>query len=161
MTKRNQFCAMMEHRDQAVTLASRMAVCSTKVLPLIRRSMMHDPRPALAIGHVRLLVGNVATTTDFFVKLGIRTIVAQADFAVLELRGGTHLVLRPWEAPESGPVPFDIMVDDLDAAYGRIQGHGMDVTDITRGRIHDHCEVQTPDRRALTMTSSHAGARAV
>jgi len=152
---------MMEHRDQAVTLASRMAVCSTKVLPLIRRSMMHDPRPALAIGHVRLLVGNVATTTDFFVKLGIRTIVAHADFAVLELRGGTHLVLRPWEAPERGPVPFDIMVDDIDAAYVRLQGHGMDITDITRGHIHNHCEVQTPDRRAWTMTSSHAGARAV
>jgi hypothetical protein len=92
---------------------------------------------------------------------GIRTIVAQADFAVLELRGGTHLVLRPWEAPESGPVAFDIMVDDIDAAYGRIRGHGMDVTAITRGRIHDHFEVQTPDRRALTINSSHAGDRAV
>ena len=123
--------------------------------------MVNDPRPAVAIGHVRLQVGNVATTTDFFVKLGIRPIVAQADFAVLELRGGTHLVLRPWEEPEGGPVPFDIMVDDIDAAYVRLKGHGMDVTDITRGRIHDHFEVQTPDRRALTMTSSHAGDRAV
>ena len=122
---------------------------------------MNDPRPAIAIGHVRLLVGNVATTTDFFVTLGIHPIVAHADLAVLELRGGTHLVLRPWEAPESGLVPFDIMVDDIDAAYGRLQGHDMDVTDITRGRIHDHFVVQTPDRRALTMTSSHAGDRAV
>jgi catechol 2,3-dioxygenase-like lactoylglutathione lyase family enzyme len=123
--------------------------------------MMNDPRPAIAIGHVRLLVGNVAKTTDFFVKLGIRTIVEQADLAVLELRGGTHLVLRPWEAPEGGPVPFDIMVDDIDGAHRRIQGYGMDVTDINRGRIHDHFEVQTPDRRALTITSSHAGDRAV
>jgi len=152
---------MMEHHYQAVTTASHMAVFSTKVLLLIRRSMMNDPRPAIAIGHVRLLVGNVATTTDFFVKLGIRPIVAQADFAVLELRGGTHLVLRPWEAPESGPVAFDIMVDDIDAAYGRIRGHGMDVTAITRGRIHDHFEVQTPDCRALTINSSHAGDRTV
>jgi catechol 2,3-dioxygenase-like lactoylglutathione lyase family enzyme len=152
---------MMEPRYQAVTMASRMAACSTKVLPLITRSMMNDLRPDIAIGHVRLLVGNVAKTTDFFVKPGIRTMVEQAGFAVLELRGGTHLVLRPWEEPESGPVPFDIMVDDIDAAYGRIQGHGMDVTDITRGRIHDHFAVQTPDRRALTMNSSHAGDRAV
>jgi hypothetical protein len=37
----------------------------------------------------------------------------------------------------------------------------MDVTAITRGRIHDHFEVQTPDRRALTINSSHAGDRAV
>ena len=80
---------------------------------------------------------------------------------MLELRGGTHLVLRTWEEPEASPVPFDIMVDDIDAAYARLNGHGMDVTDISRGRIHDHFEVQTPDRRALTINSSHAGDRAV
>ncbi len=98
---------------------------------------MSDPRPAIAIGYVQLPVVNVAMTTDFFVKLGIRTIVTQEDFAVLELRGGTHLVLRPWEEPEGSPVPFDLMVDDIDAAYAHIKGHGMDVTAIIRGRIHD------------------------
>ena len=60
-----------------------------------------------------------------------------------------------------GPVPFDIMVDDIDAAHVRLKGYGMDVTGISRGRIHDHFEVQTPDRRALTINSSHAGDRAV
>jgi hypothetical protein len=29
------------------------------------------------------------------------------------------------------------MVDDIDAAYAHIKGHGMDVTAIIRGRIHD------------------------
>jgi catechol 2,3-dioxygenase-like lactoylglutathione lyase family enzyme len=122
---------------------------------------MNDLRPDIAIGHVRLSVGSVADTTDFFVKLGIRTLVEQADFAVLELRGGTHLVLHTWDEPEIGPVAFDVMVDDIDAAYVQLRGYGMDVTDISRGRIHDSFEVQTPDRRALTMTSSHAGNRAV
>lgn len=122
---------------------------------------MNDPRPDIAIGHVRLSVGNVADTTDFFVKLGIRTIVEHEDFAVLELRGGTHLVLRAWEAPETGPVAFDIMVDDIDAAYAQLKGYRMEVTDISRGRIHDSFDVHTPDRRALTMTSSHAGDRAI
>ncbi len=122
---------------------------------------MSNPRPDIAIGHVRLLVGNVANTTEFFVKLGIRTIVEREDFAVLELRGGTHLVLRTWEEPEGGPVPFDVMVDDIDAAYVQTKDHGIDVTDISRGRIHDHFEVQTPDRRALTINSSHAGDRSV
>lgn len=122
---------------------------------------MSDARPDIAIGHVRLSVASVADTTDFFVKLGIRTIVEQEDFAVLELRGGTHLVLRTWEEPETEPVDFDIMVDDIDAAYTQLKGFGMDVTEISRGRIHDAFEVQTPDRRALTMTSSHAGGRVV
>jgi catechol 2,3-dioxygenase-like lactoylglutathione lyase family enzyme len=122
---------------------------------------MNDARPEIAIGHVRLSVSNVAETTDFFVKLGIRTLVEREDFAVLELRGGTHLVLRPWETAESSPVDFDIMVDDIDAAYGQLQGYGMVVSDISRRRIHDNLEGQTPDRRALTINSSHAGDRAV
>ena len=122
---------------------------------------MHDPRPDIAIGHVQLLVGNVADTTDFFVKLGIRTVVVEENFAVLELRGGTHLVLRTWDKPESSPVSFDVMVDDIDATYAQIKGHRMEVTDISRGRIHDRFEVQTPDSRALTINSSHAGDRAV
>jgi catechol 2,3-dioxygenase-like lactoylglutathione lyase family enzyme len=122
---------------------------------------MSDPRPDIAIGHVRLSVGNVAETTDFFVKLGIRSIVERADFAVLELRGGTHLVLRAWEEPEKNPVDFDIMVDDIGAAYAQLKGYGMEVTDISHGRIHDSFAVQTPDRRALTVNSSHAGDRVV
>jgi len=122
---------------------------------------MNDARPEIAIGHVRLSVSNVTDATDFFVKLGIRTLVEREDFAVLELRGGTHLVLLPWETPESNPVDFDIMVDDIDAAYGKLKGYGMAVSDLSRGRIHDNFEVQTPDRRALTINSSHAGDRAV
>lgn len=122
---------------------------------------MSDPRPDIAIGHVRLSVSDVAESTAFFVKLGIRTIVEQAEFSVLELRGGTHLVLRTWDAPETSAVDFDIMVDDIDAAYAKLKGYGMAVSDISRGRIHDNFEVQTPDHRALTINSSHAGDRAV
>jgi catechol 2,3-dioxygenase-like lactoylglutathione lyase family enzyme len=122
---------------------------------------MSDPRPDIAIGHVRLSVSNVADSTAFFVKLGIRTIVAQDDFSVLELRGGTHLVLRIWDAPVTSPVDFDIMVDDIDAAHAKLKGYGLEVSEISRGRIHDNFEVQTPDRRALTINSSHAGDRAV
>ena len=54
-----------------------------------------------------------------------------------------------------------VMVDDIDAAYAQTKDHGMNVMDISRGRIHDHFEVQTPDRRALTINSSHAGDRSV
>ena len=53
------------------------------------------------------------------------------------------------------------MVDDIAAAYAQLQGYGIDVSDISRGRIHDNFEVQTPDRRALTIHSSHAGDRVV
>ena len=73
-----------------------------------------DSRPPVAVGHVDLLVTNVEQAVDYFVKLGMRHIHHDPDFAVLELRGGTHLVL---ETPENGVTiasgqtpPFDLMV---------------------------------------------------
>jgi catechol-2,3-dioxygenase len=33
---------------------------------------MHDPRPDMAIGHIRLRVRHAAERTDCFVKLGIQ-----------------------------------------------------------------------------------------
>jgi catechol 2,3-dioxygenase-like lactoylglutathione lyase family enzyme len=120
-------------------------------------------RPEIAIGHVKLLVGNVSATTDFFVALGIRPIVTKEDFAVLELRGGTHLVLRPAEGPveQGAKVPFDVMVDDIEAAASRYRQRGLEVGSIRRGRIHDSFDVLTPDRRHLEVNSSHAGQRPV
>ena len=121
---------------------------------------MHGGYPGIATGHVCLSVGNAVDTTHFFEQLGIRAIVEQEDFSVLEPRGGAHLVLCTWKEPEIS-VHFDIMVNDVDATYARLKGDGMEVTDISRGRIHDSFDVQTPGRRALTMTSSQAGDRVV
>ena len=84
-----------------------------------------DGRPPVAIGHVRHLVRDVGVSTEYLVKLGLRLIHQSDTFAVLELRGGTHLVLRPAEeAIDPGAkAPFDLMVDDVEAAreaYARL-----------------------------------------
>ncbi len=120
-------------------------------------------RPAIAIGHVRFEVAEVAAATDFFVKLGIRPIVAKAAFAVLEMRGGTHLVLlRATKGIAAGAeVPFDVMVDDVDRSRREYSAQGIDVGEIERGKIHSRFSVTTPDGRLLTVTSSHAGDRPV
>ena len=122
-----------------------------------------DGRPAIAIGHVRLEVADVPATTDFFLKLGIRSIVARSVFAVLELRGGTHLILRPAAEGVHGSdkVHFDVMVDDIDEARRDYASKGLSVSDIERGSIHSSFDVTTPDGRALSVTSSHAGDRPV
>ena len=61
------------------------------------------------------------------------------SFGVLELRGGTHLVLRRAEETiEPGrEAPFDLVVDDVDAARAEFTSTGVAATGIERGRIHD------------------------
>jgi catechol 2,3-dioxygenase-like lactoylglutathione lyase family enzyme len=120
-------------------------------------------RSAIAIGHVSLDVAEVAAATEFFLKLGIRPIVNKPRFAVLELRGGTHLVLKraTQDIPAGASVPFDVMVDDVDRSRRAYAAQGIQVGEIERGKIHSRFSVTTPDGRLLTVTSSHAGDRSV
>ncbi len=80
-----------------------------------------NTKPAVAIGHVDLIVTNVAQAVEFFMQLGMRHIHQDPDFAVLELRGGTHLVLEEPEngvnVPQGQTPPFDLMVEDITSAH--------------------------------------------
>ena len=125
--------------------------------------MSNDGRPRLAVGHVKLEVEDVDDAYAFFVRHGMRDIFKGEDFGVLELRGGTHLVLsRAGEviAP-GGEAPFDLMVDDIDAAHAELTEAGTTATEITRGRIHDTFHIEGPSGWRFAVTSSHAGDRAV
>ena len=125
--------------------------------------MSTDERPRLAVGHVSLEVEDVGDAYAFFVRHGMRDIFRSDDFGVLELRGGTHLVLsRAREAVEAGrKAPFDLMVDDIDAARVEFTGAGVTATEIARGRIHDTFHIEGPGGYRFAVTSSHAGDRPV
>ena len=125
--------------------------------------MSNDGRPRLAVGHVKLEVEDIGGAYAFFVRHGMRDIFKGEDFGVLELRGGTHLVLsRAGEAAEpGGEAPFDLMVDDIDAAHAEFTEAGTTATEITRGRIHDTFHIEGPSGWRFAVTSSHAGDRAV
>ena len=125
--------------------------------------MSMDRRPRLALGHVKLEVEDVGDAYAFFVRHGMRDIFQGVDFAVLELRGGTHLVLsRAKGAIEPGrEAPFDLMVDDINAVRTEFTTSGVTATEITRGRIHDTFQFEGPSGYRITVTSSHAGNRAV
>ena len=58
-----------------------------------------ETRPPVAIGHVTLRVTDIAQSTEYLVSLGLRFIHQGETMAVLELRGGTHLVLRLADEP--------------------------------------------------------------
>src|ERR1051325_10167982 len=116
-----------------------------------------DPRPPVAVGHVRLNVGDVGAAARWLETVGLRPIATRDELAVLELRGGTHVVVRQAEqpvAPGTG-APFDLMVDDVDAAHRDYDAKGLSPSPIRRGRIHDSFEVAGPGGWTFTVNSPH------
>jgi hypothetical protein len=126
-------------------------------------SQTNDQRPPVAVGHVRLPATDVAAAERWLISVGLRPIFADDSLAVLELRGGTHVVVRKAEErPTTGSAaPFDLMVDDIEAARRDYAAKGLGPSDISRGRIHDSFHLIGPDGYDFTVNSSHAGGRAV
>ena len=121
-----------------------------------------DQRPPVAVGHVRLPCGDVAAAASWLETVGLRPIVQMDDLAVLELRGGTHVVVRKTEPPAPGTgAPFDLMVDDIDAAHRDNGERGLSPSEISRGRIHDSFTVVGPSGWLFTINSSHASGKPV
>ncbi len=73
-----------------------------------------DERPPVWIGHAVLTVTDLDASTSFWSSVGMRVVEKNPNVTVLELRGGTHLVLVPG-ARKPGEAPFDLMVEDLDS----------------------------------------------
>jgi hypothetical protein len=122
-----------------------------------------DQRPPVAVGHVLLSATDVAVAERWLQSVGLRPIFADDNFAVLELRGGTHVVVRKAEQPPAtgSAAPFDLMVDDIEGARRDYAAKGLGPSDISKGRIHDSFHLTGPDGYDFTVTSSHAGGRAV
>src|SRR5260370_16640102 len=76
-----------------------------------------DERPPVAVGHVRLPATDVTAAERWLQSVGLRPIFADDGLAVLELRGGTHVVVRRSEQPPptGSAAPFDLMVDHIEA----------------------------------------------
>jgi catechol 2,3-dioxygenase-like lactoylglutathione lyase family enzyme len=109
------------------------------------------------VGHVVLPVGDLALATTFWSDVGMREIERNPDVSILELRGGTHLILVRADdgAPTSGEAPFDLMVEDLDATHAAWSAVGLEPGAVTRGHIHDSFTVTDPDGRVVRVNSSH------
>ena len=123
----------------------------------------HDSRPPVAVGHVFLEVSDVGRAAQFFVGRGLRPIDEGEDFAVLELRGGTHLLLSRTrkKIKPNAEAPFDLMVDDIDAAREDCKNAGLRPSRLRRSHFHRSFTVAGPDGHVFTITSSHAGSRPV
>jgi hypothetical protein len=120
-------------------------------------------RPQVAIGHMWLKVTDIPRAAQYFVTLGLRPIHQAPGIAVLELRGGTHLVLRPADEPipAGAKAPFDLMVDDIVAAREHYYRLGLKPSALEGETIHRSFNLSGPDNYTITLTSSHTGGRPV
>ena len=122
-------------------------------------------RPPIAIGHVSLRVAEVAKAAEFYKALGMREVMSRPGMAILELRGGTHLLLfRARGKPRAGPVrSFDFIVDDVDAFRAQLQAKGIPASEIEKDErsFHRWFEVADPDGHVLGIYSNHAVDREV
>ncbi len=116
--------------------------------------MNHDERPALWVGHVTMSVSDPQRSHDYYVALGMRSVLPGDKFAIAELRGGTHLVLEVGEV-EPGDAPFDLMVEDLSATHSQFKEAGLDVSDIMTGDVHDVFVLTDPDGKRIVVFNSH------
>ncbi len=112
-----------------------------------------DARPRFGIGHLGLAASDVGALTSFYVSIGMRLVFQTERFAILELRGGTHLIVQPGEP---GSTALDLIVDDIDETKNVLRSAGAETSEITRGHPHDRFIATDPDGNTLVVNSNHA-----
>jgi hypothetical protein len=122
----------------------------------------NDLRPPVWVGHVVLATDRLEETAQFMIKIGMRPIVQKPDVAVLELRGGTHLVLIAKPEVVAAEAPFDLMVEDLGGTRDHFIGLGLAPTPIERASPdHERFLLREPAGHLLTFFSSHVSGQPV
>jgi len=121
-----------------------------------------DLRPPVWVGHVVLETDQLEESAAFMKKIGLRSIVERPQVAVLELRGGTHLVLIAKPAITPGDAPFDLMVEDLQATHASFVEQGLEPTPIERlSREHEQFKLREPAGHVISFLSNHASGEPV
>ncbi len=123
--------------------------------------MPEDRRPLAAAGHLFLRASDVEGAAKRLLSVGVRAILVRESLAVMELRGGTHVVVRPLEDDRAHEAGFDLMYEDLEDARTRFETAGFEVGPITEGKVHRGFEAKAPERFSIKVNDSHAGRRAV
>ncbi len=119
---------------------------------------MNDDRPPMWIGHTHLAVNDVSATKAFLLELGMRDVFPDGeDFAILEIRAGTHIIVESAKTPvEPGQnADFDLMVDDIEAMHAELTNKGLAPSALSPGSIHTTFTISEPGGVVLKYFSSH------
>jgi catechol 2,3-dioxygenase-like lactoylglutathione lyase family enzyme len=139
---------------------------------------MSNDLPAAAFGHFIMKVNDIDISYQFYTKLGLRPFGIFPDLAIIELRGGTHILLFS----KHDELPFslssshlgqrgaffnerlDLMIDgksrsDLELYRTTLMERGMSVDAIAQDQFygHDYFQLVDPDGNGITVYTSHRG----
>ena len=114
-----------------------------------------DARPPLWSGHIFVPARDLAASSRFYEAIGMRPVFVSEEIAVLELRGGTHLIIRPTIEAAGGPAGFDLMVEDIAATHESWRAAGLSVSRLEHARIHDSFTVTDPSGNTIVVNNSH------
>jgi catechol 2,3-dioxygenase-like lactoylglutathione lyase family enzyme len=128
--------------------------------------------PPVAIGHLTLTVADLEASYRFYVDLGLRSFDKEDSMAILELRGGTHLLLFKRGGPvdqDEGPFDqakadaIDLMIagrslEELQAFRSHLVERGHAAEPIPDRRFFGHYvfKAKDPDGNEVTASTSHA-----
>jgi len=112
-----------------------------------------DRRPRFGIGHMAITAADVDTMTNFYTAIGMRLVVNMGRMSIVELRGGTHLIIQ---IGEPGVATLDLIVDDIDETRAVLEVEGASPGVITRGNPHDRFIATDPEGNTLVVNSNHA-----
>jgi catechol 2,3-dioxygenase-like lactoylglutathione lyase family enzyme len=133
--------------------------------------------PELAVAHLVFKVADLKSSCQFYSNLGLPPFFTEEKIAIIELRGGTHLVLLSVDEPAGEDVAesvtgqfhkrfseqFDLMIegknlDDLKKYRSELIGRGIAAGEIPDEAVFGHhlfC-VKDPDGNGITIYTSHA-----
>jgi catechol 2,3-dioxygenase-like lactoylglutathione lyase family enzyme len=137
-----------------------------------------DSLPAAALGHFVMKVADLGASYQFYADLGLRQSGIFPDVAIIELRGGTHILLFP--ANDESPFPLtvsrlgqrgafftehlDLLIHgktrgDLEAYRATLLKNGIAAGEIAQERLfgHDYFQLTDPDGHGITVYTSHVG----
>jgi len=131
----------------------------------------------LAVAHLVFKVADLKSSCQFYSNLGLPPFFTEEKIAIIELRGGTHLVLLSVDEPAGEDVAesvtgqfhkrfseqFDLMIegknlDDLKKYRSELIGRGIAAGEIPDEAVFGHhlfC-VKDPDGNGITIYTSHA-----
>jgi catechol 2,3-dioxygenase-like lactoylglutathione lyase family enzyme len=137
-----------------------------------------DSLPAAALGHFVMKVANLGASYQFYAELGLRQSGLFPDVGIIELRGGTHILL----IPENEEAPFklassrvgqrgaffnehiDLMIDgktkgELEAYRATLLNSGIAAGEIAPKIFfgHHYFHLADPDGHGITVYTSHVG----
>jgi catechol 2,3-dioxygenase-like lactoylglutathione lyase family enzyme len=138
---------------------------------------MKNSTPAAAFGHFVLKVSDLSVSYEFYTKLGLLPFGKFPDLAVIELRGGTHILL--FDKDQETPFPIgpshigqrgaffserlDLMIEgksksDLDEYRKTLIEKGLVVDEIAQESLFGHAyfQLSDPDGNGITVYTSHS-----